>query len=263
MPLGWFLLSLTCFFLIINAVFAVLYLSVGQGELSDMPQTSWLHQWEHAFFFSSQTITTVGYGHISPTGFAASILASMESFMGLLLFALISGLSYARFSRPKANLKFSDQMLVAPYQDGRGLMFRMVNPYKSELIEVEVAVSLAINQRDDQTGAEARRFYPLELEISKIAFFPLSWTLVHALNEKSPMFGWTAELLKEGNAEIMILVKGVDEATQQTVHARRSYIADEIVWDAQFEPIMSKSKDLTRTVIHTRKVSQFKRLSPN
>lgn len=243
----------------INAIFATIYLLIGDGALSGMPETL-PEQWRHAFFFSSQTLTTVGYGHISPTGLGTNVIASIESFMGLLIFALISGLLYGRFSRPAAKIRFSDQMLIAPYKEGTGLMVRLVNPRASELIEVEASVSLAINQTDPDSGAVARRFFSIELEISKIAFFPLSWTLVHAIDEKSPLSGLSEAELLEANAEVMILIKGTDEATVQNVHARRSYISNEIVWNARFAPIMERSKNLTHTIIHTRKVGDFEYL---
>lgn len=242
-----------------NALFATVYLFIGDGALSGMPETL-PEQWKHAFFFSSQTLTTVGYGHISPTGLGTNVIASIESFMGLLLFALISGLLYGRFSRPAAKIRFSDQMLIAPYKEGTGLMVRLVNPRASELIEVEASISLAINQIDSDTGATARRFFSIELEISKIAFFPLSWTLVHAIDEKSPLWGLSEAELLEANAEVMILIKGTDEATVQNVHARRSYISNEIVWNARFAPIMERSPNLTHTIIHTRKVGDFEYL---
>lgn len=244
---------------IMNALFATVYLLIGDGALSGMPETL-PEQWRHAFFFSSQTLTTVGYGHISPTGLGTNVIASIESFMGLLLFALISGLLYGRFSRPAAKIRFSDQMLIAPYKEGTGLMVRLVNPRASELIEVEASISLAINQIDPDTGVTARSFFSIELEISKIAFFPLSWTLVHAIDEKSPLWGLSEAELLEANAEVMILIKGTDEATVQNVHARRSYISNEIVWNARFSPIMERSPNLTHTIIHTRKVGDFEYL---
>jgi inward rectifier potassium channel len=250
----FFLLTLLVFGLI-NSIFATTYILSGDKQLSGMPHDSFLSSWLHAFFFSTQTLTTVGYGHISPDGRLASFIASFESFLGLLLFALISGLLYGRFSRPMAKLVFSDRALIAPFKSGQALMFRMVNPRTSELLETEAKVMLAISQTDETTGEAARRFFSLDLEISKIAFFPLSWTIVHPISEDSPIFGLSQEQLKEANAEVMVLVAGTDESTEQIVHARRSYIAEEIVWNARFSPMMSKTKDLTRTVIHTRKVS--------
>ncbi len=261
MPSWLFVLIALGAFTLINVVFATAYVFSGEDALSGLPKATFVQSWFHAFFFSTQTLTTVGFGHISPNGDAASVLASLEAFLGILMFALITGLFYGRFSRPVAKIKFSDQILVSPYQGGTGLMFRMVNPRTSELIEAEAKVTLAINQTDEETGVVARRFFALDLEIGKISFFPMSWTVVHAIQEGSPLYGVTEQQLLESNAEIMVLVSGTDESTQQVVYARRSYIGEEVVWNAKFSPIMSKTKDLTRLVIHTRKVSEYQLLS--
>jgi inward rectifier potassium channel len=170
-----------------------------------------------------------------------NMLASFESFLGLLTFALISGLLYGRFSRPEARIVFSEKMIVAPYREGRGLMFRMANARRSELIETEVQILLAFNQRDDASGSVERRFFPLELEINKISFFSLSWTLVHALSETSPIYSFSHEDLLDAKAEVMVLVKGTDETNQQQVHARHSYTAEEIVWNARFRPVVARN----------------------
>ncbi len=163
------------------------------------------------------------------------MIASFQSFLGLLTFALISGLLYGRFSRPQARVVFSEKMIVAPYQGTRGLMFRMGNARRSELIETEVQVLMAFNQRNED-GSLERKFYPLELEISKISFFSLSWTLVHPLNDKSPIFNFSPQELLDSNTEIMVLVKGTDETNQQQVHARHSYTADRNCLECPLSP---------------------------
>ena len=233
---SFFLLALM-FFVGMNVSFAFLYCIIGVEHLSGMTPGEPVHNFVQAFFFSSQTLTTVGYGHISPSGLATSFAASFESFLGLLTFALISGLLYGRFSKPKALLVFSENLLVAPYQEGQALMFRMVNARKSELIETEVQVLMAFNQRDDADNT-TRRFYPLTLEIAKISFFSLSWTIVHPLNGDSPVKDFSEQDFIDANAEFMVLVKGTDEISQQIVHARHSYTAEEIVWNAKFSPIL-------------------------
>lgn len=257
MPSWLFVLMALFIFILINIIFATAYIYSGEAALSGLPKATFAASWFHAFFFSTQTLTTVGFGHISPNGDAASIIASLEAFLGILMFALITGLLYGRFSRPVAKLIFSDNALISPFKDGNALMFRMVNPRTSELIETEVKVALAMNQTDEATGIAARRFFALDLEISKISFFSLSWTIVHPINESSPIYGLSQEQLRDANAEVMVLVAGTDESTEQLVHARRSYIADEMVWNARFSPMMSKTTDLTRTVIHTRKISGY------
>ena len=253
----YFFLIVFLVFCGINGVFATLYTLGGREGLSSTPTDSYLNAWMHAFFFSSQTITTVGYGHISPSTLSASLLASLESFLGLLFFALISGLLYGRFSRPLAKIRFSENALMSPYKDGQAIMFRMVNPRKSELLEAEVEVSLAINQRDDETGEVARRFFKLDLEISRITFFNMSWTIVHAITPNSPLFGFTESDLLDANAELLVLFKGTDESTEQLVHARRSYISAEVIWNAKFSPMMGRTNDQTKMEVHSEKVGDY------
>lgn len=237
---SFFLVALAVF-VVINIFFALTYLLLGIEHLSGIEAGSTMDNFLNAYFFSSQTLTTVGYGHISPNGLATSIVASIESFLGLLTFALVSGLLYGRFSRPQAIVMFSEHMLVAPYKDTKGLMFRMGNARKSELIETEVQIVVALNQTND-AGTLVKRYYTLPLEINKISFFSLSWTVVHALNESSPLYGFSQEDLINARAEFLILVKGVDETNQQSVHSRHSYIAEEIIWNAKFTPIIGRDK---------------------
>lgn len=247
---GYFFLIIFGFFLVINLAFSLLYLWLGMDSFIGVVTGNVGHNFMQAFFFSSQTLTTVGYGHISPNGLIVSLLASIEAFMGLLAFALITGLLYGRFSRPRAKIVFSPQMLIAPFQGGKALMLRMGNASKSELIETEAQVLMAFNQRDEN-GSLTRKFYTLSLEINKISFFTMSWTIVHALNEDSPIHNFSEQDLFDANAEIMVLVKGTDEISQQVVHARSSYSADEIVWNARFSPIIAFSeKGIPKVLTH-------------
>ncbi len=235
-----FLLFILICFVLINCIFSLVYCLIGIEHLNGTTMGNFSQNFTQAYFFSSQTLTTVGYGHISPNGLLTNIIASFESFLGLLTFALISGLLYGRFSRPQAKIVFSEKLIVAPYQSARGLMFRMGNARRSELIETEVQVLMASNQRNED-GSLERKFYPLELEISKISFFSLSWTLVHSINDKSPIFNFSPQELLDSNTEIMVLVKGTDETNQQQVHARHSYTAAEIVWNARFRPVIART----------------------
>ena len=241
MPWAYFFLLVFCCFTLLNAIFATVYCLIGIEHLGGVQPSSLFQNFANAYFFSSQTLTTVGYGHISPQGLLTSIVASIESFAGLLAFALVSGLLYGRFSRPRAKIVFSEHMLVAPFNQGQALMFRMGNASKSELIETEVQLLIAINQRDE-TGNVLRNYYPLGLQINKISFFSLSWTLVHPLDEKSPLHGFSETDMLEANAEVMVLVKGTEETNQQQVHARRSYTTEEIIWNARFGPIISRNR---------------------
>ena len=219
-------------FLAINTAFACVYLALGiqhlQGAESEMSQ------FVNAFFFSVHTLTTVGYGNVYPRGFAANLVAALEAAAGLMVFALGTGLLYGRFSRPSARILFSQSMLVAPYEDGTGLEFRVANARSNVLMELQATVLLMTVDSSD--GRLKRDYYDLALERSKIYFFPLTWTVVHPIDSSSPLYGKTAEDLAKVQAEIMILIKGFDDTFSQLVHARYSYRHDEIVWGAKFLP---------------------------
>lgn len=223
-------------YILINMIFASAYLYLGIENIEGAQgKTSTEHFWD-AFFFSAQTISTVGYGHLSPKGMPTSLLAAFESMLGLLAFALATGLLYGRFSKPSAKIKFSKSMIMAPYQDGKGLMFRLANYRNNQLIDIEVEVLLSVNALRD--GKMARQFYNLELERNNINMLTLSWTVVHPVTEKSPLSGLTPQDLDDGDAEFLILLKAFDDTFSQTVHSRTSYQYEEIVWDVKFKSII-------------------------
>lgn len=222
------------YYFTINIIFSLLYLSVGIQNLDGtMGETPFEHFLD-AFFFSAQTITTLGYGRISPMGTGASVIAAIESLIGLLVFALVTGIMYGRFARPNARIRFSNNMLVSPYQDGKGLMFRLANMRSSELIETEVQVIASMID----SGLQKRIFKNLELQLSKVNFLALSWTVNHIIKEDSPLYGMSKSELLACDAEFIILVKAFDDGFSQTVYQRHSYKAHEVVWDAKFKSII-------------------------
>jgi inward rectifier potassium channel len=186
-----------------------------------------------AFFFSVQTFATIGYGQIGPSGFGANMVVTIESLVGLMYQALATGLLFARFARPTASILFSRQAVVAPYGDGRALMFRIINRRRNEIVELKAQVLFSA-MADDGRGGTTRRYALLPLERNRVAFFPLAWTIVHPIDDASPLAGKTAGELEHAEAEILILLSGTDETFEQTVHVRSSYRADEIVWNARF-----------------------------
>jgi len=219
-------------FLALNCLFAGAYLACGPSAIqgvsaSDMGGTEFLR----AFFFSVETFATIGYGHVSPVGLAANLVVTVESLFGLLGFALATGLLFARFSRPTAKIVFSEKALIAPYHGGTAFEFRIVNSRSSQLIEVECKVLFSRFPSHDGE----RRFFALALERPKVTFFPLSWTIVHAIDSTSPLSGLTQQDLVSGNAEFLVLLTGFDETFSQTVHARSSYKPAELVWGATFK----------------------------
>jgi inward rectifier potassium channel len=169
-------------------------------------------------------------------------------------------LLFARFTRPTAALLFSRRAVVAPFNDGQGLMFRIVNRRRNEIIELEAQVLFSALE-PDRRGGTVRRYLLLPLERNKVTFFPLSWTIVHPIDDASPLAGRTAEDLERAQAEILVLLSGVDEALEQTVHARSSYRADEIVWNARFQSMFLRADDSSRVAVDISRVHEIEPVS--
>ena len=224
-------------YFVVNLVFALAYFLGGSGMLNGTDTTTMPHFW-NCFFFSVETFATVGYGAVSPRSFPAHWLVTFESFFGLFCVAMATGLLFARFSRPNAKILFSRNAVVAPFKNGRAFMFRMINVRTSQLIHVEAQV---IFSKMEQEGTRRiRRYYLLDLERKKVTFFPLHWTVVHHITEKSPLHGLTRTELENMDAEFMILVNAVDETYSQTVYARSSYLHNEVVWGAKFRNMFTE-----------------------
>lgn len=225
---------MTAGFVAVNLAFATTYYLIGVQYLQGAGAATEVQRFLNAFFFSTQTLTTVGYGTLAPRGVAVNLIASFEAMIGLMGFAVVTGFLVGRVSRPTARIGFSDTMVVAPYQDGTSLQFRLVNRGVSNLMELEASVMLMTVVTTD--GRQERKFERLELERDKVLFLALTWTIVHPIDANSPLFGRTAADLERLKAEILILVKGTDDMFSQVVHARYSYRYDEIVWGAKFTP---------------------------
>ena len=221
-------------YLVLNLLFAVAYLVCGPQALLGAGAAMLGGRFSQCFFFSIQTFATIGYGQIAPNGMASNIVVTVEALVGLMYQALATGLLFARFTRPTAALLFSGRAVIGPYNGRQGLMFRIVNRRRNEIIELEAQVLFSALESDDR-GGTVRRYLPLPLERNKVTFFPLSWTIVHPIDSGSPLAGRTAEDLERAQAEILVLLSGIDEALEQTVHVRSSYRADEIVWNARFQ----------------------------
>ncbi|HXO21073.1 MAG TPA: ion channel [Thermoanaerobaculia bacterium] len=219
-------------YLLINLVFGAAYFACGPGALDGTAGMSDGERFLAGCFFSVQTFATIGYGRVSPLGIAPNLIVILESLVGLLGFALATGILFARFSRPTAKILFSDRAVIMPYQGITAFAFRIANGRSNQLVEVAAKVMwTGFRWRD---GKETREFLPLRLEREKVAFFPLSWTIVHPIDSASPLFGLTQEDFQESDAEMLVLLTGTDDTFAQTVHARSSYKADEIVWGARF-----------------------------
>lgn len=219
-------------YLLVNASFAAAYLACGPGALGSESVGMENHTYLRAFFFSVQTLSTIGYGQVVPIGTPANTLVTLEALVGLLGFAIITGLLFARFSRPTAKMLFSRHALIAPYQDITGLEFRVANARSNELIEVSAKVLLSRFELVD--GVRTRRYYQLELERSGVSFLPLTWTVVHPIDTRSPMYQETPDSLRQSQSEFLVLLSGFDETFSATVHTRTSYIPDEVLWGYKF-----------------------------
>ncbi|MBI2720871.1 MAG: hypothetical protein HYX39_01720 [Bacteroidetes bacterium] len=224
-------------YIITNLIFASLYYIIGSGHFGGIDSATEFNKFMSLFFFSAQTLTTLGYGHVFPIGNAASTISAIESLMGLLSFALATGILFGRFSRPKADLLYSNKALIAPYQDITALMFRITNKMQYELIECEASVTMVYN--DTNTGKRA--FETLKLEINRINFLTLSWTIVHPIDDESPLKNLTLKHLAEQDAEFIILIKAINDTFSQNVYSRHSYKAEEMVQNAKFKPLKQEA----------------------
>src|SRR5579885_2350667 len=241
-------------YLVVNAVFALIYFALPAGEIQGARQAPYWQAFLDDFFFSAHTLTTVGYGNLAPVSNTANFIAAFEAIVGLMGFALATGLLFGRVAKPSARIGFSENALIAPYQDGTSLQFRIVNLRSNVLIELQASVLLMTVE--GPPGQLARKYQNLTLERERVYFFPLTWTVVHPIDQSSPLFGKTAEQLKSLQAEILILIKGFDETFSQTVNARYSYRYDEIVWDAKFTPAFQIDGD-GRMVLDVDRVGAF------
>lgn len=227
-----------------NLLFATFYMLAGPENLRGLREVTdgtTLGQFWGAFFFSAQTLTTVGYGHISPVGYVTSLIAALESMIGLLAFALVTGLLYGRFSRPVAHIQFSQRAVFAPYLDVNGWMFRIVNTRSNQLVDLQAEVTLSrLEIKSD--GTSIRKYYGLNLERKKITFFPTNWTLVHPITTESPLHGCTPEELAASDAEFLILLRATEDTLSQAVHARYSYRYDEVLWGRKFTDMFDTSQ---------------------
>ncbi|HEY0783411.1 MAG TPA: ion channel, partial [Thermoanaerobaculia bacterium] len=212
-----------------------------------------------SFFFSVQTFATIGYGHLSPSGMPANVLVTLESLVGLLGFALATGILFARFSRPTAKILFSRQALIAPYQGITAFELRIANARSNQLTEVQARLLLSKLPPGRTSGS--REFSQLALERNEVAFFPLSWTIVHPIDEASPLWGMTEETLAASEAEFYVLLSAYDETFAQTVRSRTSYKHDEIVWNARFASLFNPPREDGLLSINVGRLNDYERLA--
>ncbi|WP_118976878.1 ion channel [Taibaiella koreensis] len=255
-----FLIVVFLFYTTVNLFFAGIYMLIGTDKLSGGPDNHrFIDNFLHSFFFSSQTLTTVGYGHVAPVGVVANCIASIESFLGIMTFALVTGMFYARFSRPKAYIRFSDNFIVSPYQEGRAIMFRLATYKNNDLTDVSAEVTAAVHHMEN--GKRITRFYPLKLEISRINSLAISWTCVHYMNEESPFWQMREEDMMARSIELLVTIKGFDDHFSNTVQQRTSYANEELVYGARFVPMYERSESGGHTEVMLDRIGSFTRHS--
>jgi inward rectifier potassium channel len=261
MPWWKFNIYVLAIYLFGNLFFAFIYYTVDPNGLGGMTYHTEYEKFLEIFFFSAQSLTTVGYGRLNPVSLFDSTVAAIESMVGLLGFALATGLLYGRFSRATAKLLYSDNIIVAPYNNVRfptadkAIMFRIVNARKNQLIEIEALIMFAYNE--EVNGSIVRRFQQLKLETEKINLLAMSWTIVHPIVPESPLFGLTLEDIESVDAEFIVSIKAIDDTYVQQVYTRSSYTWKEVKWGVKFESVISKNEQGI-TTIDLKKISSFK-----
>ena len=240
-----------------NIFFGLIYASFGAEALVDSSAAPTENPALRGFFFSVQTFATIGYGTIHPVGVIPNLIVTIESYYSLLANALITGLVFARFSRPTAKIIFSQTAIIAPYRGGKGFMFRLVNSRKNQLIELKAQV--LFTRLVEKDGKPSRKFDVLTLERERVSVLPLAWTLVHPVDETSPMFGLTEKDFERLDVEILILISAMDETFAQTVHTRSSYKSNEIKFNYKFTNLYNEVEANEPISIDIRRLSQIEK----
>ncbi|GAB1857758.1 ion channel [Flavobacteriaceae bacterium MHTCC 0001] len=219
-------------FILANVIFALIYCGIGVSEITTA-KGNFLQDFLSAFFFSSQTFTTLGYGAMAPNGIASGIVSSVEAFVGLMFFAFATGLLYGRFSKPRAAIRFSKHIVLNNFGNNKALMFRIENDRKSTMINPRVDVTLTLTKKNSKEGY-TNNFYSLDLERDNINYLLTTWTIVHEIDKQSPLYNTLYNDLVKMQGELIVMVSYYDEAFNQEVHQMYSYLLNEIKPDYKF-----------------------------
>jgi inward rectifier potassium channel len=248
LTISWvaFFAVIALLFGIFNVIFAGLYLLGGHAIANAQPGS-----FADAFFFSVQTMATIGYGQLYPQTVYGNLVMTFEVLLGMSALALMTGVIFARFSRPTARVMFSGVAIIAPHDGVPTLMFRAANQRRNQILEAQVNVAMLRDERTRE-GSQMRRFHDLPLARSRTPVFGLTWMVMHPIGEDSPLHGATAESLVAESAEIVVTLTGIDSTFAQSIYARHSYVADEILWNRRFADVLRQLDDGTRVIDYRR-----------
>jgi inward rectifier potassium channel len=259
LPLWKFITVIFLFYVIINIIFTFFYLLIGPQQLDGMISGSYWKITREVFYFSTQTFTTVGYGHVNPVGDAVNIVAAIEALTGFLSLAIVTGLIYGRFSKPRSYLAFSDHALISPYKEGTGLMFRFAAfKDKHALTDLDIRVNTGLLLLDGETPVY--KYFSLTLERTRVESMPMSWTVVHPIDENSPFRGFTEEDMKAADVELYVMLRGFDDVFSNYVQQRTSYTFNEILFNRKFIPMYRESDDGKTTILELHKLNLHKEI---
>ena len=245
-PAWWLFVMLCVAYVAFNVLFAALFVlqpdsiaNVGSNRFAD------------SFFFSVQTMATIGYGEMHPATVYANLLVTVEVLLGMTGLAVASGLVFARFSRPTARVMFSNVAVIAKHDGVLSLMFRAANQRRNEILEAQVSVSLLRDEVSGE-GVQMRRFHDMAVARSRTPMFALSWTVIHPIDEQSPLFGESRESLLRAHAQVIVSIIGLDPTFSQTVHARHVYDAADLRWNHRLADILGRADDGRRSIDYRR-----------
>lgn len=217
---------------LMNVIFGLLYVTIGIEQITKPKGTFW-QDFLNGFFFSAQTLTTVGYGGIAPKGITANFIAAFEAMIGLLSFSFITGMLYGRFSKPKANIRFSENIILRDFKKDKAIMFRLMNSRKTVMIEPEITVTLSVTEENENNEFK-RNFYRLKLERDKIMYLPTIWTIVHEIDQESPLYKYSKPQIQELDAQLYILISYHEESFSQKVYQINSYDFEDLEVDVKY-----------------------------
>lgn len=243
MPWAHFLAFIFVYYTLANLLFAILFYLLDPSKIAGIEMGNPLDEFIQCYFFSVQTMTTIGYGGMHPKGYMVSAFAGIEALTGLLTFAIITGLVYAKFSKPKANILFSLNSLYTPLKGFQSLQMRTANAMNNKIIDLQATMILSYIPSD--LPNVPKLFRTATLEIERISLFPLNWTIVHVIDEKSPIYGYSLEELRKMRFEFLVFLRGHDESYNQQISAMKSYTVDDLILNAKFEPMFEPGDDTT------------------